>query len=212
MNLERVRKLMNGLLESVISKSVALKHGGPLLAVVAGFVLTASAQSQQHYHVDPGTSEVRFTLGASDHPVDGTFHVTSGDFTLDPQSGAMTGTVSVDASSGQSGNQSRDKKMTKDQLKVQTYPTVTFAPAKFSGQVKDSGDSSGPVDGTFTLLGQAHPITVPMNVHMEGDHFSASGSFTVPFVNWGVKDPSFMFMKVDKEVKIDLKLTGTVTK
>jgi polyisoprenoid-binding protein YceI len=190
-----------------------LKRGRrPLLAAVAGFALSVSAQSQQQYRVDPGTSEVHFTLGASDHPVEGTFHVTSGDFSLDPRSGAMTGTVSVDASSGQSGNQGRDKKMTKDQLKVQTYPTVTFAPAKFSGQVKDSGDSSAPVEGTFTLLGQAHPITVPMTVHMDGEHFSATGSFTVPFVSWGVKDPSFMFMKVDKEVKIDLKLTGTVTR
>jgi polyisoprenoid-binding protein YceI len=203
---------MSGLLESVISKSGTLKHGRPWLGVVAGFVLTGTALSQQHYHVDPGTSEVRFTLGASDHPVEGSFHVTSGDFTLDPQSGAMTGTVSVDASSGQSGNQGRDKKMAAAQLKAQTYPTVTFAPARFSGPVKDAGDSSGPVEGTFTLLGQAHPITVPMTVHMEADHFSASGSFSVPFVSWGVKDPSFMFMKVDKEVKIDLKLTGTVTK
>jgi polyisoprenoid-binding protein YceI len=203
---------MSGLVESVIPRSGALKHGRPLLAALAGFTLAASALSQQHYRVDPGTSEVHFTLGASDHPVEGSFHVTSGDFTLDPQSGAMTGTVSVDASSGQSGNQGRDKKMTKDQLKVQTYPTLTFAPTKFSGQVKDSGDSSGPVEGTFTLLGQPHPITVPMNVHMDGDHFAASGSFSVPFVNWGVKDPSFMFMKVDKEVKIDLKLIGTVTR
>jgi polyisoprenoid-binding protein YceI len=203
---------MSGLLESVISKSGAVKIGRPLLAVVAGFALTVWAQSQQHYRVDPGASEVRFTLGASDHPVEGSFHVTAGEFTLDPQSGAMTGTVSVDASSGQSGNQGRDKKMTTAQLKAQTYPAVTFAPARFSGQVKDAGDSSGPVEGTFTLLGQAHPITVPMSVHIEGDHFSASGSFSVPFVNWGVKDPSFMFMKVDKEVKIDLKLTGTVTR
>ncbi len=203
---------MSGLFVSVISKSGPLKLGRSLLAAVAGFALTVTAQSQQHYRVDPGTSAVHFTLGASDHPVEGTFHVTSGDFTLDPQSGAMTGTVSVDASSGQSGNEGRDKKMTKDQLKVQTFPTITFAPARFSGQLKDSGDSSGPVEGAFTLLGQAHPITVPMNVHMEGDHFAASGSFSVPFVSWGVKDPSFMFMKVDKEVKIDLKLTGTVTK
>jgi polyisoprenoid-binding protein YceI len=203
---------MSGLLESMTSNSRALKHCRPLLAAVAGFALTVTAYCQQHYRVDPATSEVHFALGASDHPVEGSFHVTSGDFTLDSQSGAMTGTVSVDASTGQSGNQSRDKKMTKDQLKVQTYPTVTFVPAKFSGQLKDSGDSSGPVDGTFTLLGQAHSITVPMNVHLEGDHFSASGSFSVPFVDWGVKDPSFMFMKVDKEVKIDLKLNGTVTK
>jgi len=102
--------------------------------------------------------------------------------------------------------------MTNDEMKAQTYSTVTFAPAKFSGQVKDSGDSTGQVDGNFTLIGQAHPITVPMTVHMEGDHFTASGSFAVPFVSWGMKDPSFMFMKVEKEVKVQLKLTGTVTK
>ena len=97
-------------------------------------------------------------------------------------------------------------------MKAQTYPTVTFAPTKFSGQVKDSGDSTGQVEGTFTLLGQTHTITVPMTAHMDGDHFTATGSFVVPFVNWGVKDPSFMFLKVDKEVKIELKLAGTVTK
>jgi len=27
-----------------------------------------------------------------------------------------------------------------------------------------------------------------------------------------MKDPSFMFLKVDKEVKIELKLTGTVAR
>src|SRR4029077_17617700 len=108
-------------------------------------------------------------------------------FTLDPGTGAMTGSVSVDAASGDSGKKSRDKKMTNDEMKAQTYSAVTFAPAKFSGQVKDSGDSTGQVDGSFTLIGQAHPITVPMTVHMEGDHFTASGSFTVPFVSWGMK-------------------------
>ena len=183
-----------------------------IAALAALLLFTVSAWSQQHYRIDPAASEVRFMLGASDHPVEGTFHVTSGDFTLDPQSGAMTGTVAVDATSGESGNKGRDKTMTTKQLKAQTYPTVTFVPAKFSGQVKDSGDSSGQVDGNFTLLGQGHPITVPMTVHMEGDHFMATGNFTVPFVSWGVKDPSMFILKVDKEVKIELKLTGTVTK
>ena len=214
MKLELARRSMKVSSERPISNTAGLRDirlGA--IAVATGFVLfTGSAWSQPHYHVDPGTSEVHFALGASDHPVEGTFHVTSGDFTLDSQSGAMTGMVTVDAASGQSGNQGRDKKMTTSQLKVQTYPTVTFAPARFSGQVKDTGDSSGQVEGGFTLLGQAHLITVPVTVHMEGEHFVATGSFTVPFVSWGVKDPSFMFLKVDKEVKIDLKLTGTVAR
>ena len=184
-----------------------------VFALSAAFVLFSSAAwGQQHYKVDPASSEIHFTLKASDGPVNGTFHLTSGEFTLDPATGAMTGSVAVDASSGDSGNKKRDKNMTNNQMKAQTYSTVTFAPAKFSGQVKDSGDSAGQVDGSFTLLGQAHPVSVPINVHIEGDHFTATGTFVVPYVGWGMKDPSWFVMKVEKEVKVDLKLAGTITK
>ena len=183
------------------------------IVVAASFcLLSAGASGQQHYKVDPAASEVHFTLGAWDGPVNGTFRVTSGEFTLDPASGAMTGTIAVDAATGDSGNKKRDKKMTNDQMKAQSHATVTFAPSKFSGQLKASGDSTGQVDGTFTLIGQAHPLSVPMNVHMEGGHFTATGEFTVPFVSWGMKDPSFLTFKVEKQVKVQLKLTGTVTK
>ncbi len=184
-----------------------------LFALSAAFVLfSTAARAQQHYTVDPAASEIHFAVGASDGAVKGTFRVSSGEFTLDPASGAMTGAIAVDAASGDSGNKSRDKKMTNNQMKAQTYSTVTFAPAKFSGQLKDSGDSTGQVDGSFTLLGQAHPISVPMNVHLEGDHFTATGNFVVPYVSWGMKDPSWFVMKVDKEVKVDLKLAGTIAK
>ena len=192
---------------------VSVMHKLSLLAVLAALALLNRASwSQQHYKLDPGSSEVHFTLGASDGPVNGTFHLTSGEFTLDPATGAMTGTVTVDAASGDSGKKNRDKKMTNDELKAQTYATVTFAPAKFSGQLKAAGDSTGQVDGALTLIGQAHSVSVPMAIHMEGDRFTATGEFTVPFVSWGMKDPSFLFMKVDKEVKVQLKLTGTVTR
>ncbi len=193
--------------------NVGIMNKPSRFAVAAALaVLSGAAWSQQHYEVDPASSEVHFTLGASDGPVKGTFHLTSGEFTLDPANGAMTGTVTVDAASGNSGKKGRDKKMTNEVLKAQTYLTVTFAPEKFSGQLKDTGDSTGQVDGTFTLIGQAHPISVPMTVHMEAGHFTATGEFAVPFVSWGMKDPSFLFLKVDKEVKIQLKLTGTVTR
>lgn len=198
---------------SAQSRSLYLPHPlflASLLVCLA--VFGTAALAQEHFQVDPASSQIHFQLGATGHAVEGTFRVTSGDFTLDPQSGAMSGTVTVDAASGNSDNKGRDKKMTNDQLKAQTFPSVTFAPAKFSGQVKDGGDSTGQVDGTFTLLGQAHPITVPMTVHRDADQFSATGSFTIPYVSWGVKDPSVIFLKVAKEVKIDLKLAGTVKK
>jgi polyisoprenoid-binding protein YceI len=218
--MEQISIIMNAWsFDSQVNKSAILRyktlfgHVCLVTALGAALVLTsATAWCEEHYRVDPGGSEVHFSLVGPGHTVEGTFHVTSGEFSLDPQSNAMSGTVAVDAASGQSDNKNRDKKMTNDQMKAQAFPSVTFAPTKFTGQVKDSGDSTGQVDGTFTLLGQAHAITVPMTVHMEGDRFTAAGSFTVPYVTWGVKDPSWAFVKVAKDVKIDLKLAGTVTR
>jgi polyisoprenoid-binding protein YceI len=201
-------------LDTLIRKPAEFRHRrfGLVAAVAVLSLFTAgSAWSQQHYKVDPATSEVHFTLGGS-HTVDGLFKVSSGEFSLDPQSGTMTGMVSVDASSGNSNEPGRDKKMTNDQMKAKTFPMVSFAPTRFTGQLTDSGDSTGQVEGNFTLLGQAHPIAVTMTVHMEGDHFMAAGSFVVPYVSWGMKDPSWLVMKEAKEVKIALKLAGTVTK
>jgi alpha-mannosidase len=36
--------------------------------------------------------------------------------------------------------------------------------------------------------------------------------FVLPYIQWGLKDPSFLFWKADKEVAIDLFLTGGLSK
>lgn len=183
------------------------------LQLLAIFAFAASAWSQQqHFRIDPAVCEIRFELGAPGHAVEGTFHVVSGEFTLNAQTGAMTGMVTVDANSGESDSKSRDRKMATDQLKARIFPVVTFAPTRFNGQVKKSGDSAGQVEGIFTLIGQPHSISVPITVHIDGGHFSATGYFLIPYVSWGVKDPSFMILKVSKDVKIDLKLSGAVSR
>ena len=42
-------------------------------------------------------------------------------------------------------------------------------------------------------------------------NLSAKGHFTVPYVKWGLKDPSIFVLKVAKEVEIDLALNGRLT-
>ena len=65
--------------------------------------------------------------------------------------------------------------------------------------------------GVFTLHGTAHDLTVPMQIHIDGTNLTAKGHFTVPYVKWGLKDPSIFILKVAKEVDIDLTLSGQVT-
>jgi hypothetical protein len=58
----------------------------------------------------------------------------------------------------------------------------------------------------------AHEITIPILVHLESTTAAAKARFAVPYIQWGLKDPSFLFWKADKEVAIDLNLVGTISK
>jgi polyisoprenoid-binding protein YceI len=174
-------------------------------------LLPCAAVAQETLHVDPAKSEVQFALGDPIHSVHGNFHVQSGTVTFDRASGQMSGGIAVDASSGESGNESRDKKMKTDELKASTYSTVTFAPSHFSGKISPTGDSTITVDGTFTLIGVPHQISVPMQVHLEGGQCKATGSFVVPYVKWGMKNPSTFVLRVGKEVTVNLNLVGIVS-
>ena len=66
--------------------------------------------------------------------------------------------------------------------------------------------------GTFTLLGTPHEITIPVLVHVEGTAATAKAQFGIPYIQWGIKDPSFLFWKADKDVAMDLILVGTLSK
>jgi polyisoprenoid-binding protein YceI len=124
----------------------------------------------------------------------------------------MAGLVAVHAGSGKTGNDSRDKKMNKDILAVEQHATVSFEPKSYTGVIAPSGDSTVQVTGIFTLLGTPHEINLPIVVHLEGTAATAKAHFAVPYIQWGLKDPSFMFWKVDKEVAMDIFLTGRLSK
>jgi hypothetical protein len=120
----------------------------------------------------------------------------------------MSGSLVVAAGSGKSGNSSRDKRMNSIILESDRFAEVAFAPASYQGELAATGDSTIQVAGVFTLHGTPHDLTVPMQVHIDGTSLTAKGQFTIPYVQWGLKDPSWGFFKVAKEVEIDLTLGG----
>ena len=172
----------------------------------------ATLAQQQSFKVNPDSSEVKMTLNTTHEVVVGTFHIQSGSIEFDRGAPKMSGSVIVLAGSGKTGNNSRDKKMNNDILKVEQYATVSFEPKTYAGAFAASGDSNIQVTGIFTLLGTPHEITVPMLVHLDGANATAKTHFVVPYVNWGLKNPSFLVWKADNDVAIDLNLRGTISK
>jgi hypothetical protein len=182
-----------------------------LVAAVAALLAPLAVAQHQTFAVNPDASQVRMTLNTTHEVVNGTFHLQPGSIEFDRSSSKMAGTMVVLAGSGRTGNSSRDKKMNKSVLLVDKYTTVSFDPKSYTGSIAASGDSTIQVVGIFTLLGTPHEMTVPMLVHLDGASASSRAHFLIPYVKWGLNNPSFLIWKADDDVTIDLLLTGTLS-
>jgi polyisoprenoid-binding protein YceI len=181
------------------------------LALAALFTPAALAQHQT-FAVNPDASEVKMTLNTTREVVNGTFHIQSGSIEFDRNAPRMSGSVIVAAGSGKTGNSTRDKRMNKEILQVEQHATVSFEPKSYAGAVIPSGDSTIQVTGIFNLLGTPHEITIPVLVHLEAATATAKAHLSIPYIQWGLKDPSLFIWKADKDVAIDLFLTGQISK
>jgi polyisoprenoid-binding protein YceI len=186
------------------------KFTSSFLLALPLFLASGAFAQQQTFKIDPQASQVAFTLADVLHTVKGLFHVQSGTVDFDRSAPKISGSVVVAAGSGKSGNDTRDKRMTNDILDAPHFTDVSFVPRSYQGTLAPTGDSTIQVTGTFTLHGTPHELTVPMEVHMDGTKCTVKTHFKVPYVQWGVKDPSNFVLRVGKEVDIDLILVGSL--
>jgi polyisoprenoid-binding protein YceI len=148
-------------------------------------------------------------LGDALHTVRGTFHLKQGFLHLDSTTGKMSGAIVVDAKSGESGGAMRDRKMHREVLESDRYPDIIFRPDQVEGSVALPGKSSVLVHGLFRIHGSDHEVTVPAQVEMSADHWTAMIHFTIPYARWGMKNPSTLFLRVNDSVEIDIRAAGT---
>jgi len=185
--------------------------GFTVLILLAGLATSATALDTA-FQLDPAQTSVKFTVGDVLHTVRGTFRLKRGALRFEPVSGKISGEIVVDAKSGESGSSTRDRKMHKEVLESEQYPEISFRPDKIEGPVASQGKSSVQVHGMFSIHGVDKEITVPADVEMSADHWTAAVHFTVPYAKWGMKNPSTLFLRVNDSVEIDLVAAGNLTK
>jgi polyisoprenoid-binding protein YceI len=182
---------------------------GGILLMQSLWAANLTAQ-QRTLELDPAKTQVHFVLGATAHTVHGVFQMRSGVINFDPATGAASGAIVVDAASGNSGTEGRDKKMDKDVLQTEQYHDIVFYPKKVIGSVPNQGASQIQVQGVFRLHGSDHDLTMVIPVQINGKEVSATAQFAVPYVAWGLKDPSTFILRVAKEVTIEIDTRGTL--
>ncbi|HVN03478.1 MAG TPA: YceI family protein [Bryobacteraceae bacterium] len=173
-----------------------------ILLTALAVCATASWGQAIDLHLDPAHTTIQFTLSATLHTVHGSFKLKHGDIHFDPATGRISGEVVVDATTGNSGDDGRDRRMHKDVLQSAKYPEIVFTPDRVNGAVAQQGASQIQVHGMFRIHGDAHEITLPVDVHIANGQVSAKTHFTIPYVKWGMKNPSNFFLHVGDKVEI----------
>jgi YceI-like domain len=160
--------------------------------------------------VDPSRSTVHWSVESSLHTVHGTFHVKRGTLFVDPATGKASGEIVVDATSGDSGNNARDRRMHKEILESNQYSEVVFRPDRADGTVVAQGNSSLKLHGIFSLHGADHVLSVSTQATLREDQWKGTAAFEVPYIEWGLKNPSNFLLKVKPVVEVELDLAGSL--
>jgi polyisoprenoid-binding protein YceI len=182
----------------------------PVLIALPQHAAPQSTAGPLAFTVDPTQSSVHWMLGSSLHTVHGTFALKRGSFQFDPATGKASGEIVADATSGKSGNDGRDRKMDKEVLESGRFGEIVFRPDSITGKLESQGESTVQIHGILVLHGSEHELTVPVQANLSGNHWAGSARFSIPFIEWGLKNPSTWLLKVEHSVSIELELKGTM--
>jgi polyisoprenoid-binding protein YceI len=164
------------------------------------------------FELDPQESTVTFTLGAFLHTVRGTLRVKHGTVRLDTETGEATGEVVVDLASGVTGNSSRDRKMHDEVLESQRHPEAVFLLERVEGHPSVQGESEADVRGRMKIHGSEHEIVVHVRAQLKDRQAIATTRFEVPYVKWGMKDPSTALLSVRDRVVVEVRAIARASK
>ncbi|HXO04833.1 MAG TPA: YceI family protein [Candidatus Sulfotelmatobacter sp.] len=195
-------------LRMVMRSASSVLYTALAFAIFVFSVSTAQAQ-ESAVDLDPAQTTIEFTLDTTLHAVHGTFKLKSGHISFDPATGKASGAIVVDATSGDSDNESRDKKMHQQILESQKYPEIVFTPQHVKGSVNPQGTSQVEVSGVFRIHGQDHDITMTFTVQPPaGGKIQASTHFSVPYVQWGIKGASTFLLHASDIVEVEVHASG----
>jgi polyisoprenoid-binding protein YceI len=144
------------------------------------------------------------------HTVQGSARLKHGSVRYAPATGELAGQIAIDARSADTGNDKRDKKMHEDVLESATYQDIVFRPERVSGARAETGPGRLTLTGTISIHGSDHRIELPVEVERDSTTLIVEGSFEVPYVAWGMNDPSVFLLRVKDYVTVEVRLVGEI--
>ena len=194
------QRFTDALAGATVAAVLAVGEGGPPPAGAES--LTVMLDTQQ--------TTIRWVLGGFPDTVHGTFRLAQGVVRFDQDSGTADGCLRVETASGESGNVTRDRKMHGQILETARYPEVTLHPTRLQGALPVEGTGALNLEGLLSLHGVQRPVTLPARATRHGSSVIADATLTIPYVAWGLADPSVFIFRAAKTVDLELHAVGTI--
>ena len=160
------------------------------------------------FDLDQAQTDIKFTLADVLHTVHGAFQLRKGTIRYDPATGKAGGEVIVDVGSGNSGGGARDRKMHKEVLESARFPDAVFSPTSVDGKFQPQGTSELEVHGLFQIHGASHELTLHAHVETSGDRLTTVLRSELTYTQWGIKNPSTLFLRVSDKVQLEIRASG----
>ena len=183
-------------------------------ALLIAFLLAAPLSAESYtYRLDPATTKVTFLLDAFMHKVHGSAPLVRGEVRFD-ESGQASGEIVVDATQASTGSDGRDKDMHAKVLESSKFGEIVLAIDGFEGRFDPAAPGTITVKARFKIHGAEHPLSLDMELAPEGagaeKKLGAATTFTVPYVEWGMKNPSKALLRVGKVVDVTIDAHGSL--
>ncbi len=188
-----------------------MRHGVSAWMLVCSFWTAAGATAAtQTLTLDPVATKIEFVLGATLHSADGTIRLEQGRVEFDPDVGAASGEIVIDAKSAETGLASRDHNMHADVLESARFPRMTFRPNRLEVARRDATSADVTLHGVLSMHGQEHALALPAKLFAHDGRISIEIAFDLPYVDWGVRDYSNLVLRVDRFVHVKVHGEGVL--
>jgi polyisoprenoid-binding protein YceI len=156
----------------------------------------------------PEKISATFRVRTTVFDIDGVLVMGPGQIRFDSATGAASGQITIDLRGTKTGSRLRDWEMHRRVLETARYPLVVFQLDRMLGTLASSGTSDFVLAGIVTMHGAEHAMVVPVRATVLGDAVSAEALFEIPYVAWGLRDPSLLFLRVAPVAVVSVKAGG----
>jgi polyisoprenoid-binding protein YceI len=161
--------------------------------------------------LEPAASQIGFSLGATLHTVEGTFPLREGTLHFDPESGEVAGRVVIDAAAGETGIARRDEVMHEEVLESAAHPEFVLTPRAIRGVERHAEGLRGTLDAVLSIHGGTHELAIPLEARqVKPGRGEVTGEVEIPWVSWGLQDPSNFVLRVEKTLTVRFRVAGAL--